>query len=543
MSVPREEIDEDLPLGLFSPESPLQSSTVRPTQPLKVPASLRSLFPEEPSDANESPATPTLQYPPMLAPPLIIPTTSSQARTAKRTKRLGEIDDELQHTHRGGFVFPPRPKQAADFEKSPEQKLNSPKVPSPKFQSPSAPQLPTQDDKLIPSDDEKVESTRISPTQNFFHSPVERKRSRSKSSAADTNAHSYPPPGEYRFPMSNGLPTNPQRPLHLLSKVNRRSPTLDSLERIYTSPSHQSTHSLDAVTSGRISPSPSRSALNVSRPLYPALNSSPDRLQTASKPPLLRPNLIRQASVAVMETVPSPPLLPPVPPLVRQRQRSGNSVSGNSDFLAPNVPGLKDVLKVLPSFYYSPLPNPLRTQVPHLTSEHQLGMADLLPPSPSAFGPTSTKTPSPLNNISGNNSLSSSLTTSLSVSASRSQSRSPPPLDLSQSSPNFSAGGMDGMYLPPPIRSLDLGGLMRSRDDTHAELAHIVEDLAQWLAVVENGLSDLLASPAVDTIEEEQEELGGYHDESLDGLEGRYESQTEGLSTPHAFLSHSGLPT
>jgi hypothetical protein len=84
---------------------------------------------------------------------------------------------------------------------------------------------------------------------------------------------------------------------------------------------------------------------------------------------------------------------------------------------------------------------------------------------------------------------------------------------------------------------------MGSREDTHAELAHIVEDLAQWLMVVENGLSDLLAMPAVDTIEEEQEEFGGYHNEFSSGLEGRYDTQNDIHSTPHAFLSHSGLPT
>jgi len=102
---------------------------------------------------------------------------------------------------------------------------------------------------------------------------------------------------------------------------------------------------------------------------------------------------------------------------------------------------------------------------------------------------------------------------------------------------------MDGKPLAPPIRPLDLGGLMGSRDDTHAELAHIVENLAQWLVVVEDGFSDLLAAPAVDTIEEEQEDLGGYHEEFSSGLEDRYEIQNDVLSTPHAFLSHSGLPT
>lgn len=105
------------------------------------------------------------------------------------------------------------------------------------------------------------------------------------------------------------------------------------------------------------------------------------------------------------------------------------------------------------------------------------------------------------------------------------------------------ADGIDGKPFAPPIRPLDLGNLMGSRDDTHAELAHIVEDLAQWLAVVENGLSDLLAVPAVDTIEEEQEDLGGYHEEFSSGLEDQHETQNDILSTPHAFLSHSGLPT
>jgi len=168
-------------------------------------------------------------------------------------------------------------------------------------------------------------------------------------------------------------------------------------------------------------------------------------------------------------------------------------------------------------------------------------MADLLPPSPSAFGTTNAKT----SQTPGNNPLSSSLSSSLSASTkspSRSRSQSPP-LDFSQPPPNFVGDGVDGKPFVPPIRPLDLGSLMGSRDDTHAELAHIVEDLAQWLVVVENGLSDLLALPAVDTIEEEQEDLGGYYNGLSSGLEDRYETQSDILNTPHAFLSHSTLPT
>ena len=333
----------------------MQSSTIRPTQPSKVPVSLRSLFPEESSDANESLVTPApFQYPPTLAPPtLLIPTTSGQSRTPRKQKRLGEAeDDDLQHTHRAGFVFPPRPKQATDVEKPPEQMANSPK-----FSSPPTPYHHPVEEKSTRFDDGKAEPAQISPVRDFARNPIERKRS--KSNAADTNVHIFPSHGEYRFPMSTGLPSGVQRPLQLLSGKSRRSPTLDSLDRTHASHSHQSSHSLDAVPSGRASPSTSHPTSNITRPLPQTLNDSPDGLNSGSKPPPLKPSLVRQASVAVMETVSSPPLLPPVPPLVRQRQRSGNSVSGNSDFLSPNVPGLKDVLKVHLPLYYFQSPNSL----------------------------------------------------------------------------------------------------------------------------------------------------------------------------------------
>ena len=302
-------------------EAPAQSSTIRPAQSSKVPVSLRSLFPEEESsDTSEPPATPTpFQYPSAAAlPPLLIPTTPGRSGTARKLKRLGETDhDDPQHTQRPGFVFPPRPKQTTDVEKPSESKpkTNSPKAPSAMFPSPSALHHPPLDEKSAQSDDGEAEPT--------------------------------PSPGEFRFPMSNGLPTSVPRQLHLPSGRGRRPPTPDSLDRIHTAPTHQSTHSLDAVPSGRQSPSGSRSAPSNALPLRRTRNNSPDGLRSAPKLPPLRPNITRQASVAVMETVPSPPLLPPVPPLVRQRRRSGNSVSGNSDFLSPpNVPGLKDVLKV-----------------------------------------------------------------------------------------------------------------------------------------------------------------------------------------------------
>lgn len=58
----------------------------------------------------------------------------------------------------------------------------------------------------------------------------------------------------------------------------------------------------------------------------------------------------------------------------------------------------------------------------------------------------------------------------------------------------------------PIIRPLDFSLLMSSHEATHSELARTVEDLAQWLSVVEFGLSSVLDKAAEHTIEEEQEQ-------------------------------------
>lgn len=47
---------------------------------------------------------------------------------------------------------------------------------------------------------------------------------------------------------------------------------------------------------------------------------------------------------------------------------------------------------------------------------------------------------------------------------------------------------------------------MRSHEGTHAELARTVEDLTNWLSVVEVGLSGMLDTASENTIAEEQEE-------------------------------------
>lgn len=62
----------------------------------------------------------------------------------------------------------------------------------------------------------------------------------------------------------------------------------------------------------------------------------------------------------------------------------------------------------------------------------------------------------------------------------------------------------------PAMRPLDFSALMRSHEGTHVELARTVEDLSQWLSVVEVGLSGMLDTTGEDlTITEEQEESNG----------------------------------
>ena len=47
---------------------------------------------------------------------------------------------------------------------------------------------------------------------------------------------------------------------------------------------------------------------------------------------------------------------------------------------------------------------------------------------------------------------------------------------------------------------------MHSHEETHTQLARTVDDLAQWLSVVEIGLTQMLEKASENTIEEEQEQ-------------------------------------
>ncbi|KAG0707307.1 kinase-like domain-containing protein [Suillus ampliporus] len=204
-----------------------------------------------------------------------------------------------------------------------------------------------------------------------------------------------------------------------------------------------------------------------------------------------------EASVTVMETTPTSPLLPPVRPFA-VRERSGSSSSKGSDASSSAasliLPGLKDAVKV-----------------PTITSEHQLGLTDLLPPSPlalvhnkSSFVHSPSGLGSPVTTSEkisvGLGSLPAANASSTSLTLARSHSPSGP-LNLSHSGTSAQLSTVGPQVLP-----LDLCSLM-SHDATNAQLVRSVNDLTKWLSVIEVGFTTMLEQAAGDSIAEEQEEV------------------------------------
>lgn len=146
-------------------------------------------------------------------------------------------------------------------------------------------------------------------------------------------------------------------------------------------------------------------------------------------------------------------------------------------------------------------------------------MSDLLPPSPSAVNyssrvfappPSALSSSVTVNEGPGLKSLTNVSTSSLGLPRTHS-----PPSDSSYPQSNgVSSSAISNSAiasaLGPAMRPLDFSALMRSHEGTHVELARTVEDLSQWLSVVEVGLSGMLDITSEDlTITEEHEDLKG----------------------------------
>ncbi|KAL4242947.1 STE20/SPS1-related Proline-Alanine-rich Kinase [Abortiporus biennis] len=240
---------------------------------------------------------------------------------------------------------------------------------------------------------------------------------------------------------------------------------------------HHLTHSLDAT----MPPLPKR------LPSPGSLPASPPITRSRTEEGYLRPSALAMARSPSLNTNTVPDMMYSL-----MKTRSDSVAETRT-----TLPGLKDVLKI-----------------PSLTSEHQLGMPDLLPPSPlpqqarmqfpsssnladlsqnrslPVLNPTASSSSTSLNSL---NSLHAVTDTSSNNSPHvRSHSR-----QTNLTSSNASLG--------PIIRQLDYSALTFSHEATHSQLAQTVDELAQWLSVVEVGLTVMLDKDDGNTIEEEKE--------------------------------------
>lgn len=400
-------------------------------------------------------------------------------------------------------------------------------IPPIKSSPPSAVTADATDDTPAPAD---------SPTQladkarKFFG----RRRSQSSAAAPSPSVvgpreRTSPFRHEFHFPPASATLANagPSLPLPILSPSHKSSSSGSSSEYSVRSPSsHQVTHSLDnGIALGPFrerNPSVETGAkpsggggLNLppslSRTQSANLLSEGYQSTTAGAAVVRRPSVTRQASVAVMEGAYNHAVITARTSPDRAAGFSiGGGGSGPNSGASTPVPGLKDVLKI-----------------PAVTSEMRLGMADLLPPSPSAasanrrfFAPT----PS---------SLSASITpTDVEDSPKRTAeasvtARQPPPSPVerqatdqststssshattssmfarthSHTTSASSAGSVGGVWAQgPPVRPLDLGSFMGSQEATHTALAQTVDELVAWLGVVEAGLSAVLIRGDADAL-------------------------------------------
>ncbi len=580
---------DDFLLSSTTDDTSSPNPTIRPP-PSKVPSTLRMLFENADTvmDPFKIPGFDALSSAlnPSLLPPPSTHSTRGRGRSRSATSS-SEHEEEVLTAKQPSFEFPPRvatPKlspsngHAGSDELQPLHREQHPPlgpgipVGGPLGSDNSRPRSPR-----LPASYREVRSERglpnieipppdigamgkYNPTPPIVlsvsspeHSvgPRERaviNRQRSKSSAIDAvsptgmklqREWTFPSSNDFRFPPSgnNSQPVTPpalpaaQSPHQTHNRISPTHASASTSISTSSRSSHQFTHSLDAsVLPGRlpspaslVTPSPvtrSRSATPYTESHGSALNDPANAQKLVTR----KPSMTRLASVAVMETVQSSSPLPSRPFGRGREERSGSVADA-----FPPLPGLKDVLKVIfdGSFNNRLMLTKDIYQIPSLTSEHRLGMSDLLPPSPSTMAhPKISPSPSPLGSVTPAdtnhsspagmfmNPAASSSSTSLN-SLSSLQNYSLTDASFSQSHMrSYSYGALHSSFtssasdplMGPPILPLDLADLMHSHDATHLQLARTVEDLAQWLSVVELGLSQILDKANEDTIEEEQEQ-------------------------------------
>ncbi|KAI5118932.1 hypothetical protein M0805_003756 [Coniferiporia weirii] len=380
-----------------------------------------------------------------------------------------------------------------------------------------------------------VPSPAESPTQSTMKGKPLFGRKRSQSSAAASPPSTLLPirhrnnafPNDFHFPPVSATASiaGPSYHLPILTPSHKSNSSGSGSDYSRSPAAHHTTHSLDTGSGfgtyhGR-DQGPSSSSPGSGLGLPPSISRAHSASESHPVSPSIQPlshrsSVTRQASVAVMESAPYSPAIPPSVSPERPEPMTP----------AP-IPGLKDVLKI-----------------PSLTSEMRLGMSDLLPPSPSTtsanrrfFAPTASslstsvtptlsesgganhgspslasQTPSPAFAYAAKSSnlpspaerqatdASTSTTSSGTTNASASTSVSQRTHSHSHTASSASSVASASVFAlgAPPVRPLDFASLMASHEATHTELARAVDELVQWLGVVETGLDAVLARTAPD---------------------------------------------
>ncbi|KAG6820991.1 hypothetical protein H0H93_008620 [Arthromyces matolae] len=485
-------------------EQTLQS-TVRSAPPSNFPSSLRSIF-EDDSYPPQSQRLATMQSSPQSdAPsyqstPLPSTSTGNDRSASKRPQALG-ANEEQPTVKQRTFMYPPREMTRSRSKLSSSIPMSDDEDSSDNFNSMLA--APFFDDKNLSDsatktlrvqpiplelnaptlfhrdgehqDDEASPATTITPGYPSMRDPLSRSaigRRRSKSTGEALDAQrdgdadlDLTSASTFHFPSSSNAPIlSPESNPSAHDRFPPSHPGSSTQGGVQTT--HQTTYSLDT----------SRSHSSSTR----ATTFSDSEDQTSRRGQINGPHL----------------LLPFKPPNPLDKTKAVSEAFLNANSVAP---GLKDVLKA--------------------------GMSDLLPPSPSASA-YSSRTIIPLST-----SLSSSLTHRDLTDLTRRQlpgpvldfspapSDVPPllrrtvtePLPMSSLSEGAHARNLSlGSEISPvssygpSLQPLDYRKLM-TVDNTYVELARTIEDLTQWLSVVEAGMSGILELVSTDTIEEEHE--------------------------------------
>ncbi|KAL0063282.1 kinase that interacts with cdc31p [Marasmius tenuissimus] len=580
---PPQFISDDEPDDLELPEDSHPQATIRagPSNPL--PSSLRGLFGDDTSTTQNTfraPAFLSSNLPPTTASSPSPSPVPSSSRIPKQPLSL-EIND-VERAQTNNFVFPrnaarSKPQLATSLPSSEDESVLSQESPSPSGTTTSDSHSLTDDrDSDSPLTAGTVRSYRdirslrglpdiAIPPPNANNSTIDvlgtppADTPPSGMSASDPDLSSPPPGRPVTRKRSKSNADGPNTKAGGLSARRDVNMNLATTSAFQFPPSTTSSSSSSTVLPLQtIKKSPTQSTSQPSPIVHQATYSldAPGRRYTAASP-RSPPSIVRTRSATALPennsngAMPSDsdladfPLLPPVKPFAEPRRNRSGSDSSSSSRAAINLgtPGLKDVIKI-----------------PSLSSEHQLGLSDLLPPSPSAVVNPRTFTPSPShlnpsialaspsilqqNPKEGANGAISSFTLGLP------RTNSPPSLEHDEPShfpsPAFqftshirsysnshhpstsmtSNSSLNGILssVPsglPPLRVLDFNALS-TVESTHSELARTIDDLAKCLAVVEAGLTGMLElqNTYVGPIEEEQEDFGqfGSVDESQDDV-------------------------